>query len=34
MKKTAPQEQAARIKIGQVGKYKPVPKFPKHCSNC
>lgn len=33
-KKAAPQEQAARIKIGQVGKYKPVPKFPKHCSNC
>lgn len=22
------------IKIGQIGDYKPIPKFPKTCANC
>lgn len=22
------------IKIGQIGDYKPIPRFPKTCANC
>lgn len=29
VKQTAP-----AIRIGQIGDYKPIPKFPKTCTNC
>lgn len=25
---------ATAIKIGQLGDYKPIPRFPKTCANC
>lgn len=32
--KTETKQTVTVIKIGQLGDYKPIPKFPKTCANC